>query len=133
MAEPEPRGGQRRTGVHRALQKLRAGVEVIAVLEHARERLPDQARARQRLLVARGALAGDVERLRAVGQGVKRGTATLCPRQLERQLRLVNDSCEVRAAAAADHVPLWIADAEELRPLRARVGRGDRDERQAGD
>ena len=49
--------------------------------------------------------------------------------QVERQLDLVDDALGARAPTAGLHARLCVADAVELRPLRAGVRRRDRDER----
>ena len=61
---------------------------------------------------------------------VQRRADGLRDRQAERQLRLVDDRVQVRAGTAAAHPAVGIADAEERRPLGARVRRRHRDERQ---
>jgi hypothetical protein len=63
-----------------------------------------------------------------VGEGVHRGAAALGARELERQLRLVHDPCQPRACAAALHPAVVVTDAEEARPLGARVRRRHGDE-----
>ena len=63
-------------------------------------------------------------------KGIHGGAAALRPREIERQLRVVDDPREVGAASAADHVLLRVADAVEGRPLRAGVRRRDGHERQ---
>ena len=98
-------------------------------VEHGRQRLGDQRRAGERVLVA-GRVAGRrVERLGRVGERVQRRAARLAARQVERQPRLVDDAGELRAAAAALDALLLVARAEERRPLGARVGRRDGDDR----
>ena len=132
VTERQPRGAERGAGVLGAFEQPGASFEVLAVGEHLRQRLVDQLRARERLAIALGVVTGHVERLGTVRQRVQRRPAALVARQVERQPRLVDDSGEVRSGAAALHPAAGVADAEESRPLGARVGRRHRDERQAG-
>ena len=102
----------------------------LAVLEHRRQRRSDQPRAGERVTVGLVVVARDVERLGAVGERVQRRAAALGGRQLERQLRLVDDPRRTGAGAASAHPPVEVADAVERRPLGAGVRGRDRDERQ---
>ena len=57
--------------MHGAFEQLAAGFAVAAVGEHARQRGDEQARPGQRLAVRIRVPAGDVQRLRAVGECVQ--------------------------------------------------------------
>src|SRR5439155_12993343 len=115
----EARRSECRPGVHRTAQQLRSRVEIAPVCEHARQMLADQAGALEGMLVSGWVVARHVEGFRAMCECVHCRAAALCARELERQLRLIDDPRQVRAAAAADHELLGISNAEERRPLRA--------------
>ena len=131
VREGEARAAERSAAVARTAQQLRARLEVARRLDDARQPLGDQPRARQRVLVRVLVVPDDVERLGAVCERVHRRADRRLARQVERQLRLVDDSrgCAPRAAAA--HLPLRVAHAVVRRPLGTRVRRRHRHERHA--
>jgi hypothetical protein len=83
VAEPEAGGGKRGASMHGAVEERRACLEIVAVLEHGGERLADQARSLEGVLVALGVPALHVERLRAVSERVHRRAAAQLARQIE--------------------------------------------------
>src|SRR5512132_2417359 len=112
-------------------EERRSGPDLAAVLSDLGQRGGDQRRA-----LARGSIGLLVSRRVIEGFGGMRERVERRPdggvaRQVERQLRLVDDAGELRAAAAAPHAPVRIADAEERRPLGARVRRRHGHEREA--
>jgi hypothetical protein len=131
---PERKAGarQRGTSTTGALQQPRPRLQIPAVVEHARQPVRDQACACERVLVGVRMMPLDVERLRAVPERVHRRPAGGAMRQVERQPRLVDDAVEPGAATTATRPPLRVADAEVRRPLRTRVRRRHRDEREPG-
>ena len=112
-------------------EELGASRDVRRPLDDLRQPPADQLCAGQRVPVALFGPLADVQRLGGVRERVQRGAHRLGKRQVERQLRLVDDRVQPRSRAAAAQLPLRVADAEEPRPLRAGVRRRDRDERQA--
>ena len=81
VGEPHPRAGERRAGVHRALEEL---LPALAGFEHPRQRLGDERRAGERLAVGLVVSALDVERLGAVRERVHRRSGGLAARQRHR-------------------------------------------------
>ncbi len=124
-------GTQRRAGVHRALEQLPAGLEVATGLDHDRQPVRDQLRAGKRLPVALLGAARRVQRLGAVRERVHRRARALGLREVERQLRGIDDRHRARAPAAPLDPGLGVTHPEALRPLRARVGGRDRDDLKA--
>src|SRR5437899_3649789 len=91
----------------------------------------DQPRAGKRMLVRLRVVSLHVQRLRAVRERVHRRPDGLRTRQGQCQLGLVHDAGELRARAAAPHAAVGVADTEVRRPLRSRIGGGDRHDRDA--
>ena len=85
----------------RAREQLRPGLPVVAEGGHPRQRLVDRPRAFEREHVGVRTPPFDVERLGAVRKRVQRCADRLLQRELESQLRLVDDAGEVRARATA--------------------------------
>ena len=86
----------------------------------------------ERVRVGRRVVPFRVHRLGAVGERVHRRPDGLLARQRQRQLRLVDGAAEMRARAAALHLPLGVADAEVRRPLGAGIRRRHGDQRNVG-
>ena len=83
--------------MHRPLEQLRARLQVLRSLDHARQPLADQACAFQCVRVGFRIVPLDVERLRAVREGIERRTDGLRPGQRHGECRLVHDSRQLRA------------------------------------
>ena len=118
--------------MHGPGQQLPARLEVPAVLRYARKPFGDQAGAVERGSIGLLGPAPRVERLGAVGERVHRGTGALGRRQPQRERLFVDDRHRLRPSPASLDPRLPVTHAEALGPLRARVGRGDRDDRKAG-
>ena len=129
VAEAQAGACKRRSRVHCPLEQLAPCIEVAAVGEHARERVGNEGGARERLPVRVRVPAGHVEGLGAVREGVQRGPARLARGKSQRQLRLVDDSLHVRAAAAELEPACLVPDPESRCPFGSRVGRRDGDQR----
>ncbi len=104
VAEPEPGPRERLSGEGGAAEQLRAALPVVRRLDDGGKRTGYERGALERDPVRLGIPPPDVERLSAVGEGVERRADGLLPREVERQIDVVVDSCRTRAAAAADHV-----------------------------
>ena len=91
VAEREHRAAERGAAVARAPQELGARVAVVRALDDARQRLRDQTRARERMLVGVVVVSVHVERLGAVRERVHRRADRRPARQVERQLDVVDD------------------------------------------
>ena len=115
--------------MRRAVQQRFACGCVSGRRKHARQRVGDQASAVERERVALGGASLHVQRLRAVRERVQRRPRGDVERQVERQADVVDDPDRVRTGAAALHDPVRRADAVERRPLRARIGRRNVDDR----
>src|SRR5205807_1857815 len=89
----------------------------------------DQTCSAQSVLVRLRIVSLHVERLGAVGKRVQRRADSRLTGKRQRELRLVDGAAEASARAAAAHLALVVADAEVGRPLRARIGRRYRDDR----
>ena len=102
------------------------------VVEHGGQVARDEGGALERVLVALVVATGHVERLGAVRQRVERRARGDLGGHPQRQLRLVDDALDAGVEAGVLGARLLVAHAEEGRPLRAGVGGGDGDHRQAG-
>ena len=129
VAEREEGAAERGARLRGSVEQRGTGREILPVVEHPRKPGGDQTRPGDRVHVGVVVVALDVERLGAVRERVQRRAAALLGRQVERQLRLVDDPGRMGVGAASAQLPGEIADAVERRPLGAGVRRRDRHER----
>src|SRR5918996_4057263 len=110
MTEPETGAGERRARVHCSLEQLPAAGGEVAVGEDERERVGDQPGSDERVRVGLRVPSLHVQRLGAVSERVQGGAAGLLLREVEGELRLVDDADWVCAAASAFHSALLVTD-----------------------
>ena len=112
--------------MHRALEQPRSPLEIAAILGDDGKPGADQSRSDGRVFTRPG-----VERLRAVGERVHRRPDGLVAGKVQRERGLVDDRDGIRTGSPGLGASCLVAHAEVRCPLRARVRRRDRDEREA--